>query len=351
MSEKYSIDKKTVIARIRQLRSDYAGVRGKALFANELGISSSTYNYYEQDRMPPVELLWRICEVTGADIRWLLSGKKNEDGPAKNKPLPKHFLDKISSLLNIDPTSLSALNAFIDLLHDKAKMEHALTDNPTGSLNNKESPEIDIPSKISKFESEQRGLNKQTDLTRNSWLPILGCTAAGMVHFWSETDQKFPNITELHQIIDSHRKDKHRQVQPEDIRSDTTTPNMVKLSIDQVKLVQLSELGPDGICEFIDCPEIYNRYPDAFGLRVDGDSMSPRIQDGDIIILSPGESARDGAAAVVQLADQIGVTCKIIRRTGQKVHLIPTNETFSTTIFDRDKISWALAVLWRVRPA
>ena len=33
------IDKKAVISRIQQLRRDYAGNRGKALFANELGLS------------------------------------------------------------------------------------------------------------------------------------------------------------------------------------------------------------------------------------------------------------------------------------------------------------------------
>jgi len=48
MSKK--LDVNAIISRICLLREKYAGKRGKALFANALGISPSTYNYYEQDK-------------------------------------------------------------------------------------------------------------------------------------------------------------------------------------------------------------------------------------------------------------------------------------------------------------
>ena len=117
----------------------------------------------------------------------------------------------------------------------------------------------------------------------------------------------------------------------------------------QIMLMQMSDITPDGVCEFIDCPDISQRYPDALALRVDGDSMSPRICDGDIVILSPSAQLRDGAAAVVQLRDQIGVTCKIVRRAENKIHLIPANEKYDPKIFDQNQVVWILPVLWRVR--
>ena len=62
------IDPKAIIDRIILLRTQHSGPRGKSLFARELGISASTYNYYEKDRVPPIETLLNICDVTGADL-------------------------------------------------------------------------------------------------------------------------------------------------------------------------------------------------------------------------------------------------------------------------------------------
>ena len=73
-----NIDAKAIIERIRQLRDQYAGRRGKSKFAEALNISPSTYSYYESDRIPPIEILLKICQVTGADLEWLLTGSANE---------------------------------------------------------------------------------------------------------------------------------------------------------------------------------------------------------------------------------------------------------------------------------
>ena len=46
-------DANAIIERIKLLRQQYAGVRGKSEFARSLGISPSTYSYYENNRIPP----------------------------------------------------------------------------------------------------------------------------------------------------------------------------------------------------------------------------------------------------------------------------------------------------------
>ena len=77
--------------------------------------------------------------------------------------------------------------------------------------------------------------------------------------------------------------------------------------------------------------------------------MSPRISDGDIVILHPDMPARDGMTAVVKLRDQIGTSCKIIRFDGDQVHLIAIHERYDTKIYTQDQVLWSLAVLWRIR--
>jgi SOS-response transcriptional repressor LexA len=51
----------------------------------------------------------------------------------------------------------------------------------------------------------------------------------------------------------------------------------------------------------------------------------------------------------VQLAGQIGVTCKLFRREGDTVHLVPINEQLSPQSFASDQLVWALRVFVRVR--
>jgi len=77
--------------------------------------------------------------------------------------------------------------------------------------------------------------------------------------------------------------------------------------------------------------------------------MSPRINDSDIVILSPSVPAAQGQAAVARVANQIGVTCKLIRTTQQGIHLIPINERYETKVVTKNELLWALAVLCHIK--
>lgn len=311
-------DHSTIISRIVALRRKYAGDRGKALFAKELGISPSTYSYYERDRVPPADIIYRICELTGADINWLLTGQASEAKGVDITVVPDALSQKIESLLEKNPQSLGAMLAFVELLSQKTDVEKSI-------------------------DSGQKHSDKP------SWLPVLGRTAAGMVHFWAQSQEQLPQVTELAELIDRHCDKRHSQLQRQQIDSDSLTANLPPLKDSHIHLVGLNEPDEDGLCEFIEAPDVLRRYPDAFALRVDGDSMAPRIGDGDIVVLSPSVLARDGMTAVVQIKGQIGVTCKIFRREETTIHLIPANENYPHKTFPQHDLQWALAVLWRIR--
>jgi len=323
------IDEKLVIDRIKILREKHSGKRGKALFAKSLGISPSTYNYYEKDRIPPVDVLWNICQTTGSDINWLLSGQEKINTNTNNNANANDPLTlKIKELIDQDPQSVRALEAFVDLYQQKISVENDIT--------NKKSTTYD---------------QLAQSAAQPPWLPVLGRTAAGIAHFWDQKDGQLPGVTEFTELIARHQKSSYRQQLTQQIATDITQTEIPSLDHKSVSLVQLNQTNPDGVSEFIESEEILNRFPDAFALRVDGDSMAPRIQDADIIILSPSVPARDGAAAVIKIRQQIGVTCKIIRKTSNHIHLIAANEKYETKIFDIDHILWSLAVIWRIRLA
>ena len=323
-----STDEKAIISRVQQLRRQYSGERGKALFAKALGINPSTYSYYEKDRVPPAGLLCAMAKVTGTDLRWLLTGASgSKEGAAA--ALPQELVEKLSALLERRPECAGALVAFVDLLGQQPvaveQSGEGAADGPTDDC--------------------------EDDNSERPWLPILGRTAAGMVYFWGESTGALPAVTELAELIERHSRSACcRQV----VEVDANGPpgalgSSAEMPGGEVRLVQLAEPGADGICEFVESRDIYDLHRDAFGLRVDGDSMAPRICDGDIVILSPAVAARDGSGAVVKLSGQIGVTCKIFRRDGDSIHLIPANESFETQVYGCEQVEWALAVLWRVR--
>ena len=80
MNQRGSGSGRDIIERVIQLRRKHFGPRGKARFARALGISPSTYSYYEKNRVPPPSLLVQMARLTGANLDWLLTGSPGE-GP------------------------------------------------------------------------------------------------------------------------------------------------------------------------------------------------------------------------------------------------------------------------------
>jgi len=313
-------DEKAIIERVRLLRKQYAGGRGRSKFARALGISASTYNYYESARVAPIEVLVKICEVTGADLQWLLRGSGGEKkfGFGPNSAI----LQELDGLLRENAELGEAVSAFVELLREKRKAEAELGSAFTASK-----------------------------LKRPGWIPVLGRTAAGMVLFWDQTVLPEPKraITELDELVKKH-------IGKEIIGSADKTMSIDLQSralVDGIKraganLMQVSGAEDEEVVEFVECEEIYELFPDSFGLAVDGDSMSPRINDGDIVILSPSVPAAQGQIGIARVANQIGVTCKLIRSSEKEVHLIPINERYETKVVGKKDLLWALAVLCHI---
>jgi len=67
-----------ICERLRQVRVQVCGRRGQSRFAYLLGLSPSTYNYYEKGRVPPVEVLDLASKVSGAPLFWLIRGEPEE---------------------------------------------------------------------------------------------------------------------------------------------------------------------------------------------------------------------------------------------------------------------------------
>ena len=73
-----------------------------------------------------------------------------------------------------------------------------------------------------------------------------------------------------------------------------------------------------------------------FGLRVRGDSMEPRICDGDVVIVRQQTSAEDSDIAVI-LVNGDAATVKKIKHSAGGIMLIPNNPKHEPTFYSRDE--------------
>ena len=488
--------KNPIIERIIQLRVQHFGERGKSDFARELGISPSTYSYYEQDRVPSADILLKMSRITGVGLDWLITGENIFANAKNNSPCAGVRRDigrVVEALVAENPKLERTISTFIEIICEKNDIKNPLIgsnnfrertqgvvdrdikssntgDGGQGLVNRdikssntgdggQRLVEHDIKSsnagdggqglvehdiKSSNTGDGGRGLVEYSDKSSNAgqqtqdglrnvgekaeksksgdknWfdelkggarsvvssgserkiaadgklagtsqslrdanvrdrdkdgggsgdssglgdgvsklvkermIPVLGRTAAGIIHCWDQCGMpdSWQAETKLAELVKKH------------IGKDIVCSNNgeVEIDSDAAKLagrlagrfdtnaciVQVSA-DDEGIVEFVDSCDMAKKYPDCFGLRVDGDSMMPRICDGDIVILSPSVLAKQGSIAVAKVRDQIGVTCKIIRFDKEQVHLVAGNENYETRVVERDQLIWALAVLGHVK--
>jgi len=95
---------------------------------------------------------------------------------------------------------------------------------------------------------------------------------------------------------------------------------------------------PVGIADdYVRCPDLHD--PNAFAVRVIGDSMEPRFHEGDIVILSPAAEVRNGDDCFVRFTMPHETTFKrVFFEADNKVRLQPRNENYSPIIVDGKRI-------------
>jgi len=320
----------SICRRIAQIRAELTGPRGKSKFAQLLGISPSTYDYYESSRIPPANILVRISAVSGVDLAWLLTG---EGGKASGVSADHPAVQRVAELLADRPDAAEPLWAFLDLLADVSQLPAGVGEAATAPA------KATLPlTPVAGPSADADGADRLFD--HAELIPILGRSAAGVPQFWAEGQEG--QTTALADLIRRHAGRAAQKVRPAGVEG----------ADDQAaaQIITFRDEQSDEVCQFVRAAAIRARHPDAFALQIDGSSMAPDINHGDMVILSPTAPAADGRAAVVQLAGQIGVTCKLYRRSGDDIHLVPISDELSViSVFDTEVI-WALRVLARVRP-
>lgn len=92
----------------------------------------------------------------------------------------------------------------------------------------------------------------------------------------------------------------------------------------------------EAIQEILDYEEISEamaRDGEYLALRVKGDSMAPKISEGDVAIIRQQPTVENGQIAAVRVADDTA-TLKKFYQNGSQVTLVPLNPDYPTQIYD-----------------
>lgn len=119
--------------------------------------------------------------------------------------------------------------------------------------------------------------------------------------------------------------------------------------VDLVSLPLLSSV-PGGAPSLMFHPDYVEKYitvddikdTNAFALEVKGNSMAPRIEDGDIIVVSPKLESHTGDICVVRVNDED--TVKRVKIEDQYLHLIPLNPEYEPMVVKKKDVTF----VWRV---
>lgn len=95
---------------------------------------------------------------------------------------------------------------------------------------------------------------------------------------------------------------------------------------------------PAGVADdYVRCPDLHD--PNAFAVRVVGDSMEPKFNEGDIVVFSPAAEVHNGDDCFIRFAMPHETAFKrVFFEPNDKVRLQPRNEKYPPIIVDGKRI-------------
>lgn len=144
------------------------------------------------------------------------------------------------------------------------------------------------------------------------------------------------NVDPLYLSLKTNKKGTFDSI-PSNI-SDVITDNIYMIPVFETVSAGLGAFTDDAIIDYV---PLYVRntteVPDLMGIKVKGDSMYPKIEDGDIIVVHKQSSVDSGSIAVVLLDNEEGLVKKV--EYGKDwIDLVSINPEYKTRHFEGAEI-------------
>ena len=157
-----------------------------------------------------------------------------------------------------------------------------------------------------------------------------------------ESGQREPNFEVLESLADFFNVDLNYLLG----KSDKTTKLMIEDS-QPTQGLQIPVLGTvaagipisavEDILDYEEVPQSWENQGEFFGLRIKGDSMQPKMDDGDVVIVRQQSDANSGDT-VIALVNGDDATCKKLQKTDNGIMLVSTNPNYLPMFFTNEEI-------------
>lgn len=93
----------------------------------------------------------------------------------------------------------------------------------------------------------------------------------------------------------------------------------------------------EDILDYEEVPQSWESQGEFFGLRIKGDSMEPRMESGDVVIVKQQSDANSGDTVIV-LVNGDDATCKRLQKTDNGIMLVSTNPKYPPMFYSDEDI-------------
>ncbi|MFN0137459.1 MAG: helix-turn-helix domain-containing protein [Phycisphaerae bacterium] len=308
----------TLADRLRELRRRHFGAPGRDALARALGVAEDDVERWERGTIPPGEALVRICELTGEDLQWLLTGQASRSTVVISGARNRHrdLITRIAAALEAQPGLAAPLDAFFDLLTARSRGTQ---------------PALAATQRPARAGTDA---NDELDL-----IPILNLD--DLDDDWGDPDKPPTGGMPLANL---------RNV----AITDTRAGQLFEPSADYVgasaRAITLARVESAAGQAFIQAADISEIFPSAVAVRWPDDSMSPMFTASDALIIARDATPQLGRPALVKLPSE-PARCRVwLGPSAGNVQLGRVSDGAIEAVAE-SAIRWSVEVLYRVTAA
>jgi hypothetical protein len=123
----------------------------------------------------------------------------------------------------------------------------------------------------------------------------------------------------------------------EDKEENNNTSHGIKIPVLGTVAAGIPISAVEDILDYEEIPQSWQNQGEFFGLKIKGDSMEPRMESGDVVIVKQQSDANSGDTVIV-LVNGDDATCKRLEKTDNGIMLVSTNPKYPPMFYSLEDI-------------
>ena len=119
--------------------------------------------------------------------------------------------------------------------------------------------------------------------------------------------------------------------------NDKEAPQGIKIPVLGTVAAGIPISAVEDILDYEEIPQSWQNQGEFFGLKIKGDSMEPRMESGDVVIVKQQSDANSGDTVIV-LVNGDDATCKRLEKTDNGIMLVSTNPKYPPMFYSLEDI-------------